>query len=67
MPIKGGTTNNSGAINDSIRDPNVFYLDGPNASTLSLLINVHGFDGVVHVLRPDLNCASKGDENKTRP
>ena len=27
-----------------IGDPNVFYLDGPDASTSSLLIDVHGFD-----------------------
>jgi hypothetical protein len=25
-------------------DPNVFYLDGPDASTSSVLINAHGFD-----------------------
>ena len=35
---------NSDEARDGIGDPNVFYLDGPDASTSSLLIDVHGFD-----------------------
>ena len=35
---------NSNKADDGIGDRDVFYLDGPDASTSSLLIDVHGFD-----------------------
>jgi len=41
----GGNDDDDGdEARDGIGDPNVFYLDGPDASTSSLLIDVHGFD-----------------------
>ena len=42
--LDNNNIDNDGINDDGIVDPNVFYLDGPDASTLSVLIDVLGFN-----------------------